>query len=61
MNRNFFKRAFSSSPRDEGVGRGPRRGASPDYVPPLPDPLLHPMEERELLSSRPRPAVFRSG
>ena len=39
--------AFSSSPRDAGVGRGPRRGAAPHKVPPLPDPLLHPMEERE--------------
>src|SRR5437016_3511424 len=46
---NVFERASSSSPRDAGVGRGSRRGASSWNVPPLPVPLLHPMEERELL------------
>ncbi len=45
--RDTFKGAVSSSPRDAGVGRGPRRGAS--NVPPLPGPLLHPMEEREFV------------
>ena len=41
------KRALSSSsPRDEGAGRGSRRGES-ENKPPLPGPLLHPMEERE--------------
>src|SRR5882724_2454855 len=39
-----------SSPREERVGRGPRRGVS--NVPPLPGPLLHPMEERGLLCLR---------
>src|SRR5436190_23024730 len=39
------ERAFPSSPRDAGVGRGLRRGAFKG--PPLPGPLLHPMEERE--------------
>jgi hypothetical protein len=29
------------------VGRGLRRGAASKNVPPLPGPLLHPMEERE--------------
>src|SRR6266852_9399761 len=36
-----------SSPREERVGRGPRRGATNKNAPPLPSPLLHPMEERE--------------
>src|SRR5207247_10775740 len=48
------ERPFSSSPRDAGAGRGPRRGAS--KVPPLPGPLLHPMEERESLWFRLGPA-----
>src|SRR5438552_2027127 len=43
------KRPFSSSPRDAGVGRGSRRGGSLLNIPPRPGPLLHPMEERELL------------
>ena len=43
----ILKRTSSSSPRDAGVGRGPRRGAS--KAPPLPGPLFHPMEERESL------------
>src|SRR6266511_2499620 len=47
MNRehSFSCAVSSSSPPDEGVGRGPRRGAAP----PLPSPLLHPVpvEERE--------------
>ncbi|MSU58778.1 MAG: phosphoribosylformimino-5-aminoimidazole carboxamide ribotide isomerase [Pedosphaera sp.] len=37
----------TSSPRDEGVGRGPRRGETIQDAPPLPGPLLHPIEERE--------------
>src|SRR5437762_8618507 len=44
--RRFWERVFASSPRDAGVGRGPRRGAASLNVPPLPGPLLHPMEER---------------
>ena len=40
----------SSSPRDAGAGRGQRRGASSQNFPPLPGPLLHPMEEREFLA-----------
>src|SRR5713101_3782817 len=36
-----------SSPREERVGRGPRRGEINKNAPPLPSPLLHPMEERE--------------
>src|SRR6267143_1040716 len=36
-----------SSPREERVGRGPRRGETNKNAPPLPGPLLHPMEERE--------------
>ena len=47
---SYFERSFSSSPRDAGVGRGPRRGAA--NVPPLPGPLLHPMEEREFFRLR---------
>src|SRR5713101_7544331 len=41
-----------SSPREERVGRGPRRGATNKNAPPLPSPLLHPMEERENRSTR---------
>ncbi len=43
-------RAASSSPfspREERVGRGPSRGEINKNAPPLPSPLLHPMEERE--------------
>src|SRR5216684_865964 len=36
-----------SSPREGLVGRGPRRGGTNKNAPPLPSPLLHPMEERE--------------
>ena len=36
-----------SSPYEERVGRGPRRGETNQDAPPLPNPLLHPMEERE--------------
>ncbi len=41
-----FEAASSSpsSPREERVGRGPRRGESNKNAPPLPSPLLHPME-----------------
>jgi len=35
-----------SSPREERVGRGPRRGETNKNAPPLPGPLLHRMEER---------------
>ena len=37
----------TSSPREERSGRGPRRGETNKNAPPLPSPLLHPMEERE--------------
>src|SRR6266487_2092076 len=37
---NALERAFASSPRDAGAGRGPRRGASSHNVP----PLFHRME-----------------
>ena len=47
----IWRISFSSSPRDEGVGRGPRRGANQN-APPLPDPFLHRMEEREWLRLR---------
>src|SRR6059036_668181 len=47
---------ISSSPRDAGAGRGPRRGAS--NVPPLPGPLLHQMEEREFRCFRLRLAAM---
>src|SRR6267378_2212666 len=46
----------SSSPRDAGARRG---GASLD-VPPLPDPLLHPMEERAFRCFRLRLAALLS-
>jgi len=39
--------ASSLSPRDEGAGREPERGAVRKKSPPLPDPLLHSVEERE--------------
>src|SRR3989442_15404645 len=46
-----------SSPREERVGRGPRRGETNKNAPPLPSPLLHPMEEwgksRRLISPAP--------
>jgi hypothetical protein len=54
---------FSSSPREERVGRGLRRGAASKNDPPLPHPLLHRMEERELggsvrlLRTHPRSSV----
>src|SRR6266581_2503089 len=56
-----FEAASSSpsSPREERVGRGPRRGETNKNAPPLPSPLLHPMEEREksrsLMQPCPRP------
>jgi hypothetical protein len=37
----------SLSPREERVGRETERGADQVNAPPLPGPLLHPMEERE--------------
>src|SRR5437899_3393393 len=44
-----------SSPREERAGRGPRRGETNKNAPPLPSPLLHPMEEREESSSLMQP------
>src|SRR5207245_3846192 len=44
-----------SSPREERVGRGPRRGETNKNAPPLPSPLLHPMEEREKSGSLMQP------
>src|SRR5437899_9611940 len=44
-----------SSPREERVGRGPRRGETNKNAPPLPSPLLHPMEEREKSRSLTQP------
>src|SRR6266851_8946777 len=44
-----------SSPREERAGRGPRRGETNKNAPPLPGPLLHPMEEREKSRSLMRP------
>ena len=38
---------FASSPCEARAGRGPRRGETHNDEPPLPSPLLHPMEERE--------------
>ncbi len=38
------------SPREERVGKGPKSEATPNpsvKAPSLPDPLLHPLEERE--------------
>src|ERR1051326_1968376 len=37
----------SSSLREERAGRGPKRGEITPNTPPLPDPLLHPKEEKE--------------
>src|SRR5216117_659822 len=56
---DFLERASASSPCDAGAGRGSRRGASSHCVPPLPGPLLHPMEERECLRFRLRRAAER--
>jgi len=42
---NWFASALS--PRDEGAGREPERGVIRTKAPPLPDPLLHSVEERE--------------
>src|SRR5437879_5582922 len=39
--------ATSLSPRDEGAGREPERGAAWKKAPPLPGPLLHFVAERE--------------
>ncbi len=50
LGRKGERRAASSppsSPREERVGRGPRRGETNKNAPPLPSPLLHPVEERE--------------
>src|SRR5258708_6560752 len=58
----LFPRAASSSPsspREERVGRGPRRGETNRNAPPLPSPLLHPMEAREKSRSLMRPGFFR--
>jgi protein ImuB len=45
----------SSSPSEERAGRGPRRGETNNNEPPLPGPLLHPMEEREKSGSLMQP------
>src|SRR5712692_3848261 len=55
-------RAASNSPappREERVGRGPRRGETNKKAPPLPSPLLHPMEERETSRSLMQPCLKR--
>src|SRR5437660_6979343 len=52
--RRFLERVFASSPRDAGVGRGPRRSIF-TQAPPLPSPLLHPMEESGFLWLQPEP------
>src|SRR5713226_147470 len=60
MRRPDADRAASSSPsspREERVGRGPRRGETNKNAPPLPDPLLHPMEEREKSRSLMQPCA----
>src|SRR5713226_6021948 len=46
-----------SSPREERVGRGPRRGETNKNAPPLPSPLLHPMEERAKSRSLMQPSL----
>src|SRR6266478_7904855 len=46
-----------SSPREERAGRGPRRGETNKNAPPLPSPLLHPMEEREKSRSLMQPCL----
>jgi len=48
----------TSSPREERAGRGPRRGAANQDAPPLPSPLLHPMEGRERLTQPCSPHRF---
>ena len=57
----YSERAFSSSPRDAGVGRRPRRGETSQIVPPLPGPTA--IELSELRQDRsadfsPLPAVL---
>src|SRR5258708_24753473 len=47
----------SSSPREERAGRGPRRGETNKNAPPLPSPLVHPMEEREKSTSWMQPSL----
>src|SRR6266516_226413 len=41
----YSERAFSSSPRDAGVGRRPRRGETSQIVPPLPGPTAIELSE----------------
>jgi len=49
---------ISPSPRDEGTGKGPGRGATTAATgPPLPDPLLPRREERESLGATSRGAL----
>src|SRR6266542_88300 len=50
----------SSSPCEERAGRGPRRGETNKNAPPLPSPLLHPMEEREKSRSLMQPCPPRA-
>jgi hypothetical protein len=47
----------ASSPCEERVGRGPGKGETNESETPLPDPLLHPMKEREKSSSLMLPSV----
>src|SRR2546425_12745676 len=62
LGRKGERRAASSSPsspREERVGRGPRRGETNKNAPPLPSPLLHPVEEREKSRSLMQPCLGR--
>src|SRR2546430_15222279 len=52
-------RGNSLSPREERAGREQERGASTG-APPLPGPLLHPMEEREIAESCPALPIARA-
>ncbi len=63
FSRRKFSRAASSSPsspREERAGRGPRRGETNKNAPPLPCPLLHPIEEREKSRNLMQPCRFSS-
>jgi hypothetical protein len=56
--------AWALSPRDEGAGREPERGAVRKKAPPLPGPLLHFAEEREEIpraGERENAPLFRTG
>ena len=71
QNLSFFRNGFTQdwtmhraassspfSPREERVGRGPSRGEINKNAPPLPSPLLHPMEEREKSRSLMQPWIM---